>query len=61
MQAKLLKKKMLEGKRISADFPVSEYESAQQNVDICGFNELSWKTVNTAVPNLIAELVESLV
>lgn len=61
MQAKLLKKKMLEGKRISADFPVGEYGSARQNVDICGFNELSRKTVNTAVPNLIAELVGSLV
>jgi len=49
---------MLNGKRVSNNFPVEDYEQAVERVTHCAFDEVNRETTSTAMPHLITELIK---
>ena len=49
---------MLNGKKVSDDFPVVDYEQAVEQVTHCAFDEVNRETTSTAMPHLITELIK---
>ena len=49
---------MLNGKRVSNNFPVEDYEQAVKQVTHCAFDEVNRETTSTAMPHLITELIK---
>lgn len=49
---------MLNGKRVSNNFPVEDYEQAVGRVTHCAFDEVNRETTSTAMPHLITELIK---
>lgn len=49
---------MLNGKKVSDDFPVVDYEQAVGRVTHCAFDEVNRETTSTAMPHLITELIK---
>ena len=49
---------MLNGKKVSDDFPVEDYEQAVERVTHCAFDEVNRETTSTAMPHLITELIK---
>ena len=49
---------MLNGKKVSDDFPVVDYEQAVERVTHCAFDEVNRETTSTAMPHLITELIK---
>lgn len=49
---------MLNGKRVSDNFPVEDYEQAAGRVTHCAFDEVNRETTSTAMPHLITELIK---
>lgn len=58
MGKKLRDLKMLNGKRVSDNFPVEDYEQAVEQVTHCAFDEVNRETTSTAMPHLITELIK---
>ena len=58
MGKKLRDLKMLNGKRVSDNFPVEDYEQAVKQVTHCAFDEVNRETTSTAMPHLITELIK---
>ena len=49
---------MLNGKKVSDNFPVEDYEQAVERVTHCAFDEVNRETTSTAMPHLITELIK---
>lgn len=49
---------MLNGKRVSNNFPMEDYEQAVGRVTHCAFDEVNRETTSTAMPHLITELIK---
>ena len=49
---------MLNGKKVSNNFPVEDYEQAMERVTHCAFDEVNRETTSTAMPHLITELIK---
>lgn len=49
---------MLNGKNVSDNFPVEDYEQAVKQVTHCAFDEVNRETTSTAMPHLITELIK---
>ena len=49
---------MLNGKKVSDDFPMVDYEQAVGRVTHCAFDEVNRETTSTAMPHLITELIK---
>ena len=58
MGKKLQGREMLNGKRVSNNFPVEDYEQAVGRVTHCAFDEVNRETTSTAMPHLITELIK---
>ena len=58
MGKKLQDREMLNGKRVSNNFPVEDYEQAMERVTHCAFDEVNRETTSTAMPHLITELIK---
>ena len=58
MGEKLQGGERLNGKRVSDNFPVEDYEQAVGRVTHCAFDEVNRETTSTAMPHLITELIK---
>lgn len=58
MGKKLQGREMLNGKRVSNNFPVEDYKQAVGRVTHCAFDEVNRETTSTAMPHLITELIK---
>lgn len=58
MGEKLQGGERLNGKRVSDNFPVEDYEQAVKQVTHCAFDEVNRETTSTAMPHLITELIK---
>ena len=58
MGKKLRDLKMLNGKRVSNNFPVEDYKQAMGQVTHCALDEVNRETTSTAMPHLITELIK---
>ena len=58
MGKKLQGGERLNGKRVSNNFPVEDYEQAVKQVTHCAFDEVKRETTSTAMPHLITELIK---
>lgn len=58
MGKKLQGRERLNGKRVSDNFPVEDYEQAVERVTHCAFDEVNRETTSTAMPHLITELIK---
>lgn len=58
MGKKLQGGERLNGKRVSDNFPVEDYEQAVGRVTHCAFDEVNRETTSTAMPHLITELIK---
>ncbi len=58
MGKKLQGRERLNGKRVSDNFPVEDYEQAVKQVTHCAFDEVNRETTSTAMPHLITELIK---
>ena len=58
MGEKLQGGERLNGKRVSDNFPVEDYEQAVEQVTHCAFDEVNRETTSTAMPHLITELIK---
>lgn len=58
MGEKLQGGERLNGKRVSDNFPVEDYEQAVKQVTHCAFDEVNRETTSIAMPHLITELIK---
>lgn len=58
MGKRLQGRKMLNGKRVSNNFPVEDYKQAMGQVTHCALDEVNRETTSTAMPHLITELIK---